>query len=66
MPLTLLKRFRRRFGGEKPDGDSDDNRFVPSPLELSVRYAHGSGEREADREIRRIQEQAEQFDDRHR
>lgn len=65
MPMTLLKRFRRRFGGEESDGESDAE-FVPSPLDLSVRYAHGSGEQEAEREIRRIQEQAEQFDDRHR
>ncbi|MFB6293353.1 MAG: hypothetical protein ABEH60_03735 [Halonotius sp.] len=64
MPLTLLQRFRRRFGSG--DDDSDDSRFVPSPLDLSVRYAHGSGDSEAGREIRRIQEQAEQFDDRHR
>jgi hypothetical protein len=70
VPLTLLQRFRRCLGSDADadsgGGDTDDSRFVPSPLDLSVRNAHGSGEREAAREIQRIQEQAAEFDDRQR
>jgi hypothetical protein len=41
--------------------DRDDSRFVPSPLDRSVRRAHGSGDREADRELGRIGERAREL-----
>ena len=44
-------------GGENTD-DDDDARFVPSPLDLSVRVAHGGGDDEAVRELSKINEQA--------
>ncbi len=61
MPTLLLRRFLKRFlrdGGSDDTGtDGDNNRFVPSPLDISVHEAHG-GSRAADREIANIQEQA--------
>ena len=44
----LLARLVHRLRSD--DGtESDDARFVPSPLDASVRYAHGGGGDEAER-----------------
>ena len=77
MPATLWRRFRRRFVDdadtdadsdidENTDTDSDESRFVPSPLDMSVRHAHGSTEAAVDRELQRIQQQAEEIERRRR
>ncbi|MFT4932379.1 MAG: hypothetical protein ACI91T_002273 [Natronomonas sp.] len=52
-------------GGERTD-DDDDARFVPSPLDLSVRVAHGGGDDEAARELSTISEQAHELEERQR
>ena len=71
MPATLWRRFRRRFVDDADtdadsdideNTDSDESRFVPSPLDMSVRHAHGSNEAAVDRELERIQQQAEEIE----
>jgi hypothetical protein len=52
--------FDRR--GETDERDGDDSRFVPSPLDRSVRRAHGSGGEDAARELERVDEQAQELD----
>jgi hypothetical protein len=59
MPTTLLRRFLDRFRSDEPDEEGSEGRFVPSPLDMSVRYGHGADGSEARREIEDIQEQAE-------
>jgi|GEM_PF-335971 len=44
----------------------DDSRFVPSRLDVSVRDAHGGGGSAAEREIRRIHQQAAEHERRNR
>ncbi|MFW6382928.1 MAG: hypothetical protein ACOCZD_02695 [Haloferacaceae archaeon] len=64
MPLPLLERFRSLLVGDAAESDradasdADDDAFVPSPLDRSVRSSHGSGERAAAREVQAIQEEA--------
>jgi hypothetical protein len=57
--------LRGRSGDEEPDAEAGerDSRFVPSPLDRSVRYAHG-GNDDLDREIADVAEQAREFEDR--
>ena len=51
---------------ESSDTNDDESRFVPSPLDMSVRHAHGSNEAAVDRELQRIQQQAEEIERRRR
>ncbi|WP_224333118.1 hypothetical protein [Haloprofundus halobius] len=54
-------------GDDGDDGDeADESRFVPSPLDLSVRTAHGGRDDEVVRELSKIGEQAREIEDRHR
>ena len=73
MPTTLLRRFVDRFfdGADSNEAEAssdadDDDRFVPSRLDVSVRDAHGGGGSAAEREIRRIQQQAAEHERRNR
>ena len=66
MPSTLLRRFLSQFTSGDDTDDTEDSQFVPSPLDRSVRYSHGSGEAEANREIAKIQQEADKRDGRHR
>jgi len=65
MPATLLRRFLRQFVDDE-DPDADDGGFSPSPLDRSVRHSHGSNEAAVDRELTRIQQQAEEIERRRR
>jgi hypothetical protein len=47
----------------EPSADDDDSRFVPSPLDLSVRIAHGSSDGEQARALADINEQAAELED---
>jgi hypothetical protein len=47
--------FRRE--AEEDDGDGR-SRFVPSPLDLSVRVGHGGRDDEVERELSKISDQA--------
>lgn len=55
-----------RFGTEEGrDPDEGRGGFVPSPLDRSVRYAHG-GNDGGGRELAHIQEQAETLEEKRR
>lgn len=54
--------FRRNV--EQEDEESDG--FVPSPLDLSVRYSHGGSDHEIDRERTKIEEQAREVEEKQR
>jgi hypothetical protein len=65
----LVARLRRAGGepeSESEAGTAEGSRFVPSPLDRSVRRAHGGGGDEAARELGRIDERAREMEDRRR
>lgn len=69
MPASIWELFVALFrSGEAPDDDADpaaagdDAQFVPSPLDLSVRIAHGGSDDETVRALADIQEQADDLD----
>ncbi len=67
MPTTLLRRFVDRFvDADASDESDDDDRFVPSRLDVSVRDAHGGSGGVAEREITEIQKEAAKRDPRNR
>lgn len=55
--LTLIGR-----DGE-PDEGEEEKRFVPSPLDLSVRVGHGGRDDEVARELSKISEQAREIEE---
>ena len=67
MPTTLLRRFLDRFqNDDSDDADESEGRFVPSQLDWSIRYGTEGGREEANREIARIQQQANEIETRRR
>jgi hypothetical protein len=69
MARTLWEVFISLFGrsnGDEEDPDDGDNRFVPSPLDLSVRFSHGGSDAEIDRELNNINERARELEARRR
>jgi len=54
-------------GGEETDKESseadDEGRFVPSPLDLSVRLGHGGSESERAHELSKISERAQELEE---
>lgn len=61
--MGLLKWLLARFADPEQEGDEGTSRFVPSPLDRSVRIAHGGKEDEIERELTEIAEQARELDD---
>lgn len=57
-----LFRWGEKTDGE-PDEDADEGRFIPSPLDLSVRIAHGGSDDGVVRELSKINEQARELED---
>lgn len=51
-----------RGGGDNEDTKEDDSRFIPSPLDLSVRSSHGGSDDEIERELNSINEQAREVE----
>ena len=52
-----------RFGtGEERDDEDDSGWFVPSPLDRSVREAHGASD-DGERELAEVREQAERLEE---
>ncbi|QCJ47031.1 hypothetical protein [Haloprofundus sp. MHR1] len=67
MARSLWEVFLALVGrGDDDSGEDEDPRFVPSPLDLSVRTAHGGRDDEVVRELSKIDERAREIEDRHR
>ena len=67
MSLTIWEVFQsllRRGEGadEESSGDQEDDRFVPSPLDLSVRVAHGGADDSVVRELSKVDEKAQELE----
>jgi hypothetical protein len=67
MGLSIWEVFQALFRrGESTDGEpseeADDGRFVPSPLDLSVRVAHGGSDDTVVRELSEIDERAHELE----
>ncbi len=52
-----------RSDGDCDDTDEDESRFVPSPLDLSVRSSHGGSDVEIERELHSINELAREIEE---
>jgi hypothetical protein len=63
MIRRVLSWLTARFvADEEPDGDGEGGGFVPSPLDRSVRYAHG-GNDDGERALSEVRERAETIED---
>jgi hypothetical protein len=56
----FLARLVHRLRSDE-ETESDDTRFVPSPLDASVRDGHGGGGAEVERELDEIRDEAERL-----
>lgn len=66
MARSLWEVFISSFGRDDADDEEEDDRFVPSPLDLSVRSAHGGPDDEVERELHRINERARELEENER
>lgn len=69
MARTLWEVFLSVFTRDDRDTEAteeDDDRFVPSPLDLSVRSSHGGPDAEIERELGKINEQAREIEENRR
>ena len=71
MSLSIWEVFQTLFRwredtDEEPSEEADDGRFIPSPLNLSVRVAHGGSDDTVVRELTKIDEQVREIDNTHR
>jgi hypothetical protein len=59
----VLQRLIARFGDDEDaeDEGSEDTRFIPSVLDSSVRYSHGGSNTAGDREIAKIENEAQKL-----
>lgn len=64
----LLTRLTARFKDDRAadDEETEDDRFIPSVLDSSVRYSHGGNNPEGDREIAHIEEEAQRLSEHQR
>ncbi|RBI59365.1 hypothetical protein DMJ13_22265 [halophilic archaeon] len=67
MGLSIWEMFQTLFRwdestDEKPSEEADEGRFIPSPLDLSVRVAHGGSDDTVVRELSKIDEQARELE----
>lgn len=51
---------------DEPSEEEDEGRFVPSPLDVSVRVAHRGSDDTVVRELSKVDEQARGFENTHR
>ncbi|WP_049984865.1 hypothetical protein [Halobellus rufus] len=64
MIRSLWDVFLARIGNADDGDDADEGRrFVPSPLDLSVRVGHGGRDDEVVRELSKIDERARELED---
>lgn len=71
MALSVWEMFVALFGGsegadEESEGEEDEGGFVPSPLDLSVRVAHGGTDGERLRALSKIDKQAKELEEQQR
>ena len=71
MSLSIWEVFQALFrwgesADEEPSEEADERRFVPSPLDLSVRVAHGGSDDTVVRELSKVDEQARKLEETHR
>ena len=71
MSLSIWEVFQTLFRwsentDEEPGEEANDGRFISSPLDLSVRVAHGGSDDTVVRELSKIDEQACELDNTHR
>lgn len=71
MALSVCEAFLALFRGdevsEAESGEEEnEGRFVPSPLDVSVRIAHGGSDSERARELSKINERAEEIEEEQR
>jgi len=70
MALSVWEVFLSLFrGGEESkekSGEESEGRFVPSPLDLSVRIGHGGSDSQRVRELAKINKQAEEIEEQRR
>jgi hypothetical protein len=59
--LFLSKFSVSQEASENDEEDEGGNRFIPSPMDLSVRIAHGGSDADLQREINKINEQAQKI-----
>lgn len=59
----MLRRLLARLLGREADDEREGSRFVPSPLDRSVRESHGSGAEESARELARTEAAARQLEE---
>jgi hypothetical protein len=65
MARSLWEVFVSIFQRNREDEDgseNDESRFVPSPLDLSVRSSHGGNDAEIDRELNELNEKADKLE----
>jgi len=71
MSLSIWEVFQTLFrwgesADEEPSEEADEGRFVPSPLDLPVRVAHGGPDDTVVSELSKVDEQARQLENTHR
>ncbi|QFU81102.1 hypothetical protein [Natronorubrum aibiense] len=66
MGRSLWDVFLSSFRTNDENADEGDDRFVPSPLDLSVRFAHGGPDNDVQRELHKIDEQARELEENRR
>lgn len=71
MSLSVWEVFLALFGGgdgskEEAGDEGSQGRFVPSPLDLSVRISHGGSDSQRVRELAKISKQAEEIEEERR
>jgi len=62
MARSVWEVFLALFGGGE-DGEESEDRFVPSPLDLSVRIGHGGSDGQRVRELAEMNERAEEIEE---
>jgi hypothetical protein len=66
MIRRLWENVRSLFSRERGESETADDRFVPSPLDRSVRSSHGGPDAEIERELHRVSERAREIDEKRR
>lgn len=60
---AFVARLSRRVEADRAE---EESRHVPSPLDLSIREAHGGRDVSVERELSKIGERAEEFEEQER